>query len=245
MSSTRAAERCASSTRAEVQAFFSSLAPDTREDVPSKVITPTADRILACSLHNYQKTAVAWAVSRERTGHDAHGVRGGVLAEEMGLGKTIEVFGLLVENAPCSVEPMPPATHPLRGGTPLVHGACEGEAFVSAACAVCARRFASREPLHYAADYWAVCRWCLLPHVSALAVAADGAGLETNSTADRSALAVAEGEVASALGYQHEIQTDDHGASRSPGGLAGMASQVRWMMVLPPDFTVLSRCLAC
>ena len=107
--------------RDEVQAFFATCAPDARPDAPTPPTTPITN--LDCTLHTYQRQAVAWAVHREEHGPDAHGVRGGVLAEEMGLGKTIEIFGLIVEHAACPVPPATmPFTHPAHGGE-LVCGA--------------------------------------------------------------------------------------------------------------------------
>ena len=84
-------------SREEVDAFFASISPDVRTDGPIST-DAVVDAALACKLHGYQRKAIAWAVARERSGSDKHGIRGGVLACEMGLGKTVETLGLLVSN---------------------------------------------------------------------------------------------------------------------------------------------------
>ena len=181
-----------SAPRDEVHAFFAALAPNVRPDAPVAPATSACDDLLACTLHDYQRQAVAWAVKRERGGPDAHGVRGGVLAEEMGLGKTIEVLALLVENASCATLTTPVSKHPLYGGQ-LMRGTASGR-FAGSTCASCARKFAPHEPIHHAAlDAWACCQWCFLPHQSELSdnpasvpdAAPDGAAEPDASPAER------------------------------------------------------------
>ncbi|KAK9811296.1 hypothetical protein WJX72_001345 [[Myrmecia] bisecta] len=52
---------------------------------------------LKVTLHRYQKQALAWMKGRE---HVAHGVRGGILADEQGLGKTVQMLALIVSEPP-------------------------------------------------------------------------------------------------------------------------------------------------
>jgi len=61
-----------------------------------------AEAMLECSLLAFQRESVRWALRRERGGGvaDGTGVSGGVLAEEMGLGKTVELLTLILSNPP-------------------------------------------------------------------------------------------------------------------------------------------------
>lgn len=72
--------------------------------------TPLADgkfelRGLACTLHPHQVLGIAWMCKRERQ-NDENGkrsrVRGGLLADAMGLGKTVQAIGVMVKNPPPS-----------------------------------------------------------------------------------------------------------------------------------------------
>ena len=81
-----------------VAAFFAAIAPSDRPGVPQ---TTVSDDAIATKLWSWQRRTVAWAVGRELMGADAtSGVCGGVIAEEMGLGKTLEVMALALSNAP-------------------------------------------------------------------------------------------------------------------------------------------------
>ena len=123
--------------RDEVRDLFASLSPDARPNPPAAPSGPPPSEAAACTLHSYQRQAVVWASQRERAGADAHGICGGVIAEEMGLGKTIEVLGLIVENSAATAA-VPTALecfkHPLCGGQ-LVRAAATGR-FAGAACGV-------------------------------------------------------------------------------------------------------------
>ena len=108
-------------------------------------------------------------MARESRGHDEYGVRGGVLACEMGLGKTVETLGLIVSHPggrePESADggPLTLATHPLRAGRLARSAATAGSS-----CGACGRRLTANEPVHAAADGWSCCQWCFLPQHPAL-----------------------------------------------------------------------------
>lgn len=58
---------------------------------------------MLCDLHPHQVIGVAWMVKRERPRDDdgnQSNVRGGVLADAMGLGKTVQALGVMVKNRP-------------------------------------------------------------------------------------------------------------------------------------------------
>ena len=177
MSMEEEAVRAPATPREEVEQFFASISPDIRTDVPSLPASVVDDTKLTCKLHNYQRQAIAWAVQREKAGCDVHGVRGGVIACEMGLGKTVETLGLILSH-PGAHEPNAlgggssshdegpstwAPTHPLKAGRLERRSAVAG-----AACGACGRRLFAQEPVHVAADGWNCCQWCLLPHHPAL-----------------------------------------------------------------------------
>ena len=61
------------------------------------------DSHLSCKLWEYQRRTVGWAIDREKG--EQWGVRGGVIAEEMGLGKTVEVMALVCSHQPPDIPP--------------------------------------------------------------------------------------------------------------------------------------------
>lgn len=64
-----------------------------REDL--RETTPPPGLLLA-SLYSYQKRALTWMLLRE----DSYNVPGGILADEQGLGKTVQMLALIVSNPP-------------------------------------------------------------------------------------------------------------------------------------------------
>ena len=66
---------------------------------------PPAEMLM--SLLPFQKEFLAWAISQERSE-----IRGGILADEMGMGKTIQVL-------PCTM--VIPCQVPLHYGHPILH----------------------------------------------------------------------------------------------------------------------------
>ena len=159
-------------SREEVDAFFASISPDVRTDGPIST-DAVVDAALACKLHGYQRKAIAWAVARERSGSDKHGIRGGVLACEMGLGKTVETLGLLVSNPASSSDngllssAASGMMHPLKSGQ-LMRSSLGSSAPAIGSCGACGRRLQVQEPIHTSADGWMCCHWCLLPQQPAL-----------------------------------------------------------------------------
>ena len=154
----------AADPKAEVRAFFASLSPDVRAAPPPPTVLP-CERRLASTLHSYQRQAVEWAMAREKAGVDEAGVCGGVLAEEMGLGKSIEVIAL-VESHACPLHDPPPPEATAGGRIPHCSGlllprtSCGGEA-----CIVCGRKSMASETVHVATGTGFVCcGWCFLPH---------------------------------------------------------------------------------
>ena len=106
---------------------------------------------------------------REAAGADRDGVCGGVLAEEMGLGKTVEVMALVLSHAAPSADTL--AIDPLAlHGRPLVP--CRVAA--GTRCSLCARRLAAHEMVHVGAPVptptsaqppcgkWRYCQLCCL-----------------------------------------------------------------------------------
>lgn len=64
-----------------------------RED-PTEADTPAG--ALRATLYSYQKRALNWMQRRE----EATNVQGGILADEQGLGKTVQMLALIVSKAP-------------------------------------------------------------------------------------------------------------------------------------------------
>ena len=52
--------------------------------------------VLRANLYSYQKQALTWMLLRE----ESQNVQGGVLADEQGLGKTVQMLALIVSNPP-------------------------------------------------------------------------------------------------------------------------------------------------
>jgi len=90
----------------DLSTFYQQISPRQPPDsiadaAPLPAWEPRLDEAsLECSLLPFQRESVRWAVRREVEGPDGFGVKGGVLAEEMGLGKTIEVFCLVLSHPP-------------------------------------------------------------------------------------------------------------------------------------------------
>ena len=147
-----------------VDAFFAAIGPSERDGVPPAAVREEA---IASSLMSWQRRTVEWAVGRELMGEDPEsGVCGGVIAEEMGLGKTLEVMALTLSHPAegLILEARPgPAHHPLRSG-PLWP---RTEA-TSVACNACGRRVQPNETFHSnseAAERWVGCQACMLPQL--------------------------------------------------------------------------------
>lgn len=64
-----------------------------RED-PTEAEPPPGT--LKATLYSYQKRALNWMQRRE----EASNVQGGILADEQGLGKTVQMLALIVSNVP-------------------------------------------------------------------------------------------------------------------------------------------------
>ena len=148
---------------AAVTAFFAAIGPSQRGVPPATV----RDDAIASTLMSWQRRTVEWAVGCELLGEDAEsGVRGGVIAEEMGLGKTLEVMALALSNPPegAALDRLAgPAHHPLRSG-PLWPRTNTR----AAVCGSCRRRIHASETIHCSeatesAAAWVCCQACLLP----------------------------------------------------------------------------------
>ena len=148
---------------AAVVAFFAAIGPSQRGVPPATV----RDDAISSTLMSWQRRTVEWAVGCELLGADAEsGVRGGVIAEEMGLGKTLEVMALALSNPPDGAaldRQAGPAHHPLRSG-PLWPRTNTR----AAVCGSCRRRIHASETIHYSeatesAAAWFCCQACLLP----------------------------------------------------------------------------------
>ena len=65
-----------------------------REDLTETTPPPGA---LKASLYSYQRKALTWMIKREESRAI---VQGGILADEQGLGKTVQMLALIVSNVP-------------------------------------------------------------------------------------------------------------------------------------------------
>ena len=155
----------------EVRSFFASISPDARGAPPPPAAPLPCERTLASTLHGYQRQAVEWAQARERAGVDDAGVCGGVLAEEMGLGKSVEVIGL-VQSHQCPLsESLADATSggriPHCSGLLLPRVSAGGET-----CNLCGRKSLPSETVHEAAaSGYRCCSWCFMPYQPGVACA--------------------------------------------------------------------------
>jgi SNF2 family DNA or RNA helicase len=116
----------------ETKDFYATLRPNYTEEVEQP-------KDLANILYPYQRRAVRWMLHRETgegpskndnikhkfEGGSAMFCRGGILAEEMGLGKTLELLGLIVMN---------PRDHPRNDNAPKPPTCKESLGFIDSKC---------------------------------------------------------------------------------------------------------------
>ncbi len=151
-----------------ISAFFELISPAGREADDGDCVL--SDELLLCILHRYQRQTVGWAVRREQLGADAHGVCGGIIAEEMGLGKSVEVMALVLSHQPPDAPPLALALdggcHPARPARTLLPRSAPSSPQLLQ-CGVCGYRLQPSEPCNLAsgtAHTWACCMWCFLQH---------------------------------------------------------------------------------
>ncbi|KAL3897739.1 MAG: hypothetical protein SGPRY_012988, partial [Prymnesium sp.] len=119
---------------------------------------------LQCELWEYQRQTVAWAIAREQAELEGVGVHGGVLAEEMGLGKTVEIMALILSHMDPSSDP--PHEWSEGGTHPLFPGELRPRPAVNSVCGSCGRRPLAQETMHFSrAAGRACCQWCFLPQL--------------------------------------------------------------------------------
>ncbi|KAI0477367.1 SNF2 family N-terminal domain-containing protein [Xylariaceae sp. FL0804] len=81
-----------SRTREDLQKLLENIGPD--EDLPEELRANTPPA-MSCTLLPYQRVGLTWLKKQEESSH-----KGGILADGMGLGKTIQAIALMLERPP-------------------------------------------------------------------------------------------------------------------------------------------------